>query len=164
MWLLRKLDSLIGTLIAASFGLLGSQLLEFIQQYRQRLGGHLAEAQLALRSTLDNAAFRSLDAGAQQAFVAPQSERVAHLVQASQALAEATGTWDLPVRFFWRIDLPIAAATWKSFQPALPLTAASLVYAVVGMVLGWLAWEVAKAIFAPVRALGRVDAGLARRR
>ena len=155
MWLLRKFDSLAGTIVAASFGLAGSQLLEFIQQYRQRLGGHLVEAQLALRSTLDNTAFQRLDVAARQALAAPQSDRITHLATASRALGDA-GTWDLPLRFFWRIDLPIAAATFKSFQPAIPLTLVSLTYAVVGMVVGWLLWELVKAVTVPSRRFRRV--------
>lgn len=160
MWLLRKLDALAGTLIAATFGLAGSQLLEFIQQYRQRLGGHLAEAQIALRATLDNTVFQGLDVAARQALAAPQSDRIAKLAAANRAMADAAGDWDLPFRFFWRIDPAIAMATLKSFQPALPLTLVSLAYTVAGMVLGWMLWELLKALFAPPGRYRRAQAGL----
>ena len=50
-WLAAKVDSLIGTVFAAVMGLLASQFLAFIHQYRQSLGGHLAKAQLAERQT-----------------------------------------------------------------------------------------------------------------
>ena len=160
MWFLHKLDSLVGTLIAATLGLAGWQLLEFIQQYRQRLGGHLTEAQGALRTTLDNPAFQQLDVAARQALAAPYTERIAILAESNRALAEAAGNWDLPLRFFWRIDLSIATATMKSFQPAVPLTAVSLAYAVAGMMLGWMLWEFVKAVFRPPRRLRRAHAGL----
>jgi hypothetical protein len=164
VWLLRKLDSLVGTLLAATMGLAGSQLLEFIQQYRQRLGGHLMEAQGALRTTLDNPAFQQLDVTARQALAAPHTERIAKLASANRALVEAAGNWDLPLRFFWRIDLSIAIATLKSFQPAIPLTAVSLAYAMVGMVLGWVLWEFLKAVFVPAVRVRRAQAGLSGRR
>lgn len=160
MWLLRKLDSLAGTLVAATFGLAGSQLLEFIQQYRQRLGGHLAEAQIALRATLDNTVYRGLDATTRQALALPQSDRIAKLAAANRAMADAAGDWDLPIRFFWWIDPSIAAATLRTFQPALPLTLVALTYALAGMVLGWTLWHVLKALFAPLARFRRARPGL----
>ncbi|MBT3395783.1 MAG: DUF2937 family protein, partial [Alphaproteobacteria bacterium] len=48
-WFFAKIDSLIGTIFAAAMGLLTSQFLAFVQQYRQLLNGRLAEAQRNVR-------------------------------------------------------------------------------------------------------------------
>ncbi len=112
-WILAKLDSLASALFAASFGLAASQLLEFIQQYRQRLGGHLAEAQLAFRATIENTTYRGLDATARQALAVPQQDRITDLAGASNALSDANA-WVLPWKFFWHIDFSIAGATVPS--------------------------------------------------
>jgi len=49
------------------------------------------------------------------------------------------------------MDPDIALATARDFQPAVPLDAPSLALGLVGMVIGWLAWELVKAPFALFR-------------
>ncbi|MSP20515.1 MAG: DUF2937 family protein [Alphaproteobacteria bacterium] len=149
-WILAKLDSLTSALFAATFGLAASQLLEFIQQYRQRLGGHLAEAQLAFRATIENTTYRGLEATARQALAAPQQDRIVELAGASNALSGANA-WFLPWKFFGHIDFSIAGATFKVFQPALPLDLVSLSYAAAGMVIGWAVWNLLKSLARPPR-------------
>ncbi|MBM3506379.1 MAG: DUF2937 family protein [Alphaproteobacteria bacterium] len=148
-WIARKLDSLVGTLFAAAAGLAAWQLLEFIQQYRQRLGGHLAEAQLAYRQTV-GAEVPGLNAATRQALALPQQERVAEIAQAWNALA-AADPWLQPFTIARHIDFGIAGATFRAYQPALPLDLVSLSYAVAGMVFGWLLWELVKALLRPAR-------------
>lgn len=144
-WLLAKLDSLVGAVFAATFGLAASQLFEFIQQYRQRLGGHLDEAQLALRKTLDNTVFRGLDVPSRQALLEPQSARLSELANALNALS-AAGPWELPWTFVWHIDFSIAGSTLRAYRSALPLDVVSLSYAAAGMAIGWLVWEMTKLV------------------
>jgi hypothetical protein len=148
-WLGRKLDSLIGTLFAASFALAASQLLEFIQQYRQRLGGHLVEAQYAFRQTIDGD-LPGFNAAARQALATPQQERITELAQAANALTSA-GPWELPWKFLWHIDFAVAGGTLKDYQPAMPLDLVSVSYAAAGMVLGWMLWELIKSLVRPSR-------------
>ncbi len=148
-WLGRKLDSLVSTLFAASFALAASQLLEFIQQYRQRLGGHLAEAQIAFRQTIDGD-LPGLNTAARAALATPQQERVTELAQATSTLASA-GPWELPWKFLWHLDFGVAGGTLRDYQPALPLDVVSLSYAAAGMVLGWMVWELIKSLFRPHR-------------
>ena len=130
-WLFGKFDSLIGTVFAAAAGLLASQFLAFIQQYRQRLGGHLAEAQLAERQTRE----------AQGARPSPEllqtmSDRVTELADAVNAVGTAS-PFAVPFQFLLNFNTDIVFGTLHDFQPALPLDAASLVYGVSGIVIGW---------------------------
>lgn len=139
-WLLRQIDSLIGVAIAAIAGLAASQLLAFIQQYQQRLGGHLAEARLNLQRALESGA-----AGRREvAQVA--ADRVAELEAADRAIRDA-GVFSKPIAFLQHLDGSIAGGAFEAFQPALPLDATSLAYGGVGILLAWAVYHGIKAPF-----------------
>ena len=143
-WALRKIDSLIGTAIAAVCGLAAWQILVFIAAYQQRLGGHRDEARRALTELVGGRAGAALgDPTLRDHFMGLAQERLAALDDARQAIAEA-GVLTKPVVFFTRMDPEIALATARDFQPALPLDAPSLAFGVVGIAIGWLAWELVK--------------------
>ena len=57
-----------------------------------------------------------------------------------------------PFVFLREFDMDIAAATLRIFEPALPLSFAGLIYALAGIVAGWLLYELFKA---PVGMLAR---------
>lgn len=146
-WLLRKVDALCGTIIAAVAGLAASQSLAFIQQYVQRLGGHLDEAKLQLRNILEGAAYREVDAATKDRFADATLNRIAELSEAHEAIKGA-GPLMKPVQFLAKLDPDIALATWTNFQPALPLDMPSLIIAAAGMVAAWLIYELVKLPFA----------------
>ena len=145
-WFFRKLDSLIGTVFAAAAGLLASQFLAFIHQYRQRLGGHLAEAQLTERQTRE-----ALGARPSPDLLQTVSDRVTDLADAANAIGTAS-PFALPWAFLVNFDADIVFGALHDFEPALPLDAASLVYGIAGMVLGWALYGVIKT---PLRRLFR---------
>lgn len=91
-----------------------SQLPEFMQQYLQRLGGHLDEARRLQETSPALAA------------------RVAELVQAHDSLTSA-GVLVRPYAFLRHLQPEIALNTLQIFRPALPLTLEGLVYAGFGM-------------------------------
>ena len=143
-WLFAKIDSLAGTVFAAVAGILTSQFLAFIQQYRQRLGGHLAEAQLAARQTRD--AQSNLLDPAQADLLQAMQDRVTALADAAGAIASA-GPLALPRVFLFNFDADIVFGTLHDFRPALPLDATSLLYGVIGIILGWALYGWIKAPF-----------------
>ena len=145
-WLLGKLDSLVSTVVGAAGGVAASQILAFIGQYRQRLGGHLAEAQFNLRETLDGAVYQGLEPAAQRAMAVPLSDRVTELADAVSALG-SSNPWVLPWTFVRQIDFGIAAATLGDFAPALPLDTVSLAYGAAGILFGWLVYDLIKTPF-----------------
>lgn len=150
-WLVRKFDRLIGTVIAALVGLGTSQLLTFIQQYRQRLGGHLAEAERNLRAIATDETFSTLDAASRARLNEAAAARVEDLRVAYEALGQASA-FGRPVAFFQTVDRDIAIGTLMSFQPALPLDASSIVYGLIGIVLGLVVYDLLKS---PVRLVRR---------
>lgn len=124
------------------------QLPEFMQQYLQRLGGHLDEArrqlaqfeavaaqsQLALPQFIDRTAANPDDAVARLGGVMQAAlDRVTELSAAESALRHAS-LWEKPFVFFAHLDRSIASATLDVYKPAVPTTAEGLVYAAAGMI------------------------------
>ena len=146
---LRVFDGLIDRVLCVLGAVLFSQGPEFMQQYLQRLGGHLQEAQRQL-SLFREAATRSgrtleqfiaqthtnPDAGVVQlgAVMNDAVERTASLQAAHDALASSS-LWMRPVVFLEHLDTGIAQATWSAYKPAVPTTLEGLMYAAVGMMV-----------------------------
>ena len=137
------LDRLLCVLGAVAF----AQLPEFIQQYRQRLGGHLDEARrqlaeftaVASHSKLTLPEFIARTAATPDpavarlgAVVRDTLTRVNELTAAETALNQAT-LWGKPFVFCAHLDPAIARATLKIYLPAVPTTLEGLIYAVAGM-------------------------------
>jgi hypothetical protein len=151
-WIRKKLDSLAGTVIAVVAGLTSLQLPAFIHAYMQRLGGHLDEARLGLAGLkVGRTVNIAEEAGLRERLAATAQERVDYLETAQSAISQA-GSFEKPVIFFAHIDNDIALATAQSFTPALPLDFPSLIFAVLGILMGWLIWGTIKT---PVRLLRR---------
>lgn len=153
-WIRRKLDSLAGTVVAVIFGLTSLQLPAFIHAYVQRLGGHLDEARLGLAAI--NAGKIGPAAGEsalREQLAATAQGRIDHL-QATLAAIDQAASYERPFVFFARVDSDIALATAASFTPSLPLDVPSLIFAVVGILVGWIIWGIVKM---PVRLFRRKD-------
>ena len=126
-----------------------SQIPEFIQQYLQRLGGHLDEARRQL-GQFHNAAEQSgitLHRLIEQTSSNPDAAvaklggvmtnavtRVEQLQVAHSAILTAS-IWEKPFVFLRNVDSDIARATWQIFKPAVPTTVEGLVYAGIGMLV-----------------------------
>lgn len=139
-WLLRKIDSLIGTAVAATTGLAASQAQAFSAAYLQRLGGHIDEARLTLEKIRASDYAGPLPVDVQAALVSATERRIDQLAHAYDAIMAADPLWR-PLVLIRDADLTIAKAAFANFQPALPLDSASLISALVGMALGWLAYD-----------------------
>lgn len=142
-WTLRKCDALLGTILAAVVGLCFAQLPAFIQQYLQRLGGHVDEAQLNLAQVATGAGFRALEAPARETLTMTMQARISALETGEQAITGASAS-ARPFVFVRELDPDIALATLRVFEPAVPLSTAGLLYGVAGITAGWLFYELLK--------------------
>jgi hypothetical protein len=139
----RLLDRILCVVGAVVF----SQAPEFMQQYIQRLEGHLDEARLTLGKFREAAAqsgmtLTQLVAGAGQnpdpsmrkvgGVIQGAVERVDELSAADAALRGAS-IWTRPFVFAGHIDWGIARATWAIYRPAVPTTAEGFLYAGLGI-------------------------------
>jgi hypothetical protein len=145
-WLFRTFDRLIGTVIAAFTGLSASQTQAFIAAYLQRLGGHLDEARRSLAQLQSGEMLPGGDPTMQDRIAGGFSRRVDELTTAYKAVSDADA-FRRPFEFARHLDRDIAEATFSAFTPALPLDTASAVYILVGIVLGWLCYELIKLPF-----------------
>ena len=148
----RILDRILCAAGAVAF----SQFPEFLQQYLQRLEGHLDEARLALEPfrgaaaqagmTLDqlvSGASQNPDPGVAKLgdVVRAASLRVGELEAADHALRQA-GALTRPFVFLAHADWGIARATLSIYRPAVPTTGEGLLYAGAGMVVVLVAYHV----------------------
>jgi hypothetical protein len=118
-----------------------------MQQYLQRLEGHLDEARLTLGKFREAAAqsgmtLAQLVAGAGQnpdpsmqkvgGVIQGAVERVDELSAADAALRGAS-IWTRPFVFAGHIDWGIAKATWAIYRPAVPTTGEGFLYSGLGI-------------------------------
>lgn len=147
--LLAAGEGLLDRLLCVVGAVLFSQVPEFIQQYLQRLGGHLDEARRQLEQfqtvaaqsglTLDQLVARNQGGGE------PITARLGQVIQETVARVDALAAADAAIRqasmlsrpfvFLRHLDFSIVHATWTIFKPAVPSTMEGLVYAGSGVLL-----------------------------
>ena len=146
---------MIGRRFALALGLMlalvASQLPEFVQQYRQRLGGALDEVRQTIAAFDAEAKSQSVsrDAGISRLkgnadpLAQARGADVEQAVLSEQRLAaQERGFAEAgPVSQYWvfasELDPGLAAHTYEIFQPALPASASGFVAGAVGLGLGW---------------------------
>ena len=153
---LRIFDGAIDRILCLFGALLLSQGPEFMQQYLQRLGGHLSESQRQLVSYQDAASKAGVplsqfivqtkanaDAGVSQLgnVMGAATERTISLQAAHDALVTAS-PWGRPFAFIRHFDYEIARGTWSIYKPAVPVTFEGLIYALTGMLIFLLLYHV----------------------
>ncbi len=146
---LTVFDGLIDRILCVLGAVLFSQGPEFMQQYLQRLGGHLDEAsrQLATFTSAATEAGLTLDQFVARTatnsdtsvarlgrVMSEAADRVDALYSAHEALLHSA-LWERPFVFLRHLDLEIARATSAVYQPAVPTTAEGLIYALAGMLV-----------------------------
>lgn len=146
--LLAAGDTLVDRVLCVVGAVLFSQAPEFMQQYLQRLGGHLDEArrQLAHFEQVARQAGLTLDRLIAQTSANPEATvaklggvmretatRVDTLAAAQDALQHAS-LFTRPFVFLRHFDGDIAGGTWSIYKPAVPTTVEGLLYALAGMV------------------------------
>ncbi|WP_438479939.1 DUF2937 family protein [Oleiharenicola lentus] len=140
-------EGLFDRLLCVAGAVAFSQIPTFMQQYLQRLGGHLDEARRQL-AQFENVAKQSgltldrliaqTNANSDAAVaklggvMSENVTRVADLQQAHDALLNAS-ILEKPWVFIRNLDSEIASGTWHVFQPAVPTTLEGLIYALLGM-------------------------------
>jgi hypothetical protein len=147
--LLASGEGLLDRLLCVVGAVLFSQLPEFIQQYLQRLGGHLDEARRQLEQfravaaqsdlTLDQLIARNLGSGE------PTVAGIGRVIQETMARVDALAAADAAIRqasmlsrpfvFLRHLDFSIVHATWTIFKPAVPTTVEGLFYSACGVLL-----------------------------
>lgn len=155
--LTRRLALMFGLLLGA----LASQLPEYAQQYRQRLGGAVDEltrivsdfdAQAAANGLKPDAALKRLednpdeiarDRGRAMREAAARRDRLAE----AQGRFAAAGPFARVALLARDFDPGVARGAWAAFEPAVPLTREGLACGAAGLLVGYAAWRMAAAPF-----------------
>jgi len=142
-------EKLIDRILCVAGAVLFSQAPEFMQQYLQRLGGHLAEArrQLAQFEDIARQAGRTVqELAAQYATNADptvvgmgrlmgDTETRVSALSASEAALRNASVWERPFVFLRHLDSETASGTAGVFKPAVPTTIEGILYALLGVVV-----------------------------
>ena len=169
---MRTLTRRFALMFGLLLGVIASQLPEYAQQYRQRLGGALDEinrvvadfdAQASASGLKPEAALKRLDdnpdeiargrAGAMRETMARRDR----LAEAQARFTEA-GPFARVALLARDFDMGVARGAWAAFEPAVPLTREGLLCGAAGLLVGYGAWRVAAAPFGRRR---RVEAARA---
>ncbi|HEY8579608.1 MAG TPA: DUF2937 family protein [Beijerinckiaceae bacterium] len=138
-------------------GVLASQIPEYAQQYRQRLGGAIDEINRMLADFDADAARAAMsrNEGVERlsrnpdVFVAQRGQRVREEEARAQRLERQLAAMREggPVRrvavLARDFDSRIAQRAWESYEPAVPTTVEGALAAVIGFFLGWSALRTA---------------------
>jgi hypothetical protein len=174
--LVRRLALAIGLLCS----LIGTQLPEFAQQYRQRLGGALDELNRMIAQFDGEAAAQSLTRAEGIARLKSDPEtlarerglaidadvdRAGRLTRQQEAL-QSGGSLIRLATFVENFDPTTAAKAIEDFEPAVPITLEAFVIGAIALVLGWsathlCAWPIRRRLRA--RSLGHGERAPIRR-
>ncbi len=168
--LARRLAVAIGLL----FAVLGSQLPEFAQQYRQRLGGALEELRrvisafdaeasaenLTRQQGVEKLAQNADPLARQRASAIEQDAARVERLAAEQNALRAGGPGGRLVAMARNFDPAIAGDTLSAFEPAVPLTTEAIIIAAAAFLAGWWAaqtalWPLRRHVRTDVRSSGR---------
>lgn len=146
-WLTGLFDRVFAVIGALVF----AQAPMFIQQYGQQLSGRVAELKLQVNSIASAAAQghksvpqyiqRFIDSGDQDFMLQGElmqrmTLRFGHLSEALQDLS-STSIWSKPFVFIRDFNWEIAQSTFADFQPGIPFTLEGLMYALIGIGMGY---------------------------
>jgi hypothetical protein len=149
------IGSLLDRLSVVVGAFLGSQVPEFMQQYTQRLAGHVNElhrllSQMRIVASHSN---KTLEQYIQKFLSSPDpdfarqgelmQEMLSRWEELNQALFHLTHSsiWMRPYVFLKELQYDIAKSTLASFQPGINLSVEGLCYAGAGMLMGWVLYQ-----------------------
>ena len=143
---IRMVRRTAGLAALAVVGAAAAQLPAFVQQYLQRLGGHLDEARFMAAEFADGAAYRELAPNVRDAVLDVAERRVETLANAYNAIA---GADDLtrPLVFLTHVDHGIASAAWRVFEPGVPLGWGGLAYGGAAMLIVYIGFAGCRNIY-----------------
>ena len=119
----------------------GSQLGPFMAQYLSRSGERLSQAQSKLLSIQTGLKYQMMSETVRGDLAADASADVAALKAVHDPIA-TSGVVTRPFSLWRNADPAILDQTVQGFVPALPTASDAIVYAIVGLVIAFLAYEV----------------------
>ena len=140
-WFGQKVDAFLAAGVIAVCGVAGSQGQAFAVQYIQRLGGHLDEARSHLADVQSGLRYRVMGDTVRAELETEAKARVAVLDRAYSRVKDAN-VITRPVAMLRFAEPSILAATERDFVPALPASRDGVFYTAVGMIVGFVLYEI----------------------
>ncbi|MBA3722978.1 MAG: DUF2937 family protein [Parachlamydiaceae bacterium] len=151
MPLIRLLNSLLDRLFIIVGAFVGSQVPAFVQQYSQRLSGHVQELEHIIEEIKKIAQFsgKTLDQYIQKFLNSTDPDfvlqgefmhnvvvRWENLVKAYSNL-QGSSMWSRPYVFFRELQYEIGETTFYNFKPSISLSLEGVCYAGLGIIFGY---------------------------
>jgi hypothetical protein len=136
-------DRLLAAVCVAAVAVVASQLEPFATQYLIRSGELLRQAEARLNDVRTGLRFQTVADTVRTELERAALQGLEDARRANSALADASMLMR-PIALATTADVSIRAATWRDFVPTLPLNIAGLFYVVLGIFLGFAAYEIVK--------------------
>lgn len=142
-WFWQKVDVFIAAIFVAVAGIMACQGHEVIEQYIQRLAAETDQARLHLLDTQAGLRYRVMGDAVRAEHEAEAKGRFDQLKRALDTVAHAPQ----PIRPLAMIkahDAETLAKARAEFRPAMPSTIGDVIYGLVGALIGFVIYEIAK--------------------
>jgi hypothetical protein len=149
-WFWQKVDVFVAAVFVALAGIAACQGHEVMVQYLQRLSTNENEARLHLTDTQSGLRYRVMGDEVRAELEADAKTRFDQLHHALDFVARANPLIR-PLALVKTHDSETLTETWRDFKPAVPATAGGAVYAFLGMLVGFVVYEVLKLPIVVVR-------------
>lgn len=146
-WIAHKLDTFLAAVVIAAVAIAACQSQAFIIQYLSRQSSQLAAAKVELANVETGLRYKLMSDTVRKEIETDARTR-AQALQASYDSVAHGNLFARPLILARTGDRNLMEATWRGFVPALPVTLGSMVFTVVGMVIGFLIYEAIKFSFA----------------
>lgn len=146
-WLAHKLDTFLAAVVIAAMAIAACQSQVFIIQYLSRQNAQLAVAKAELAGVETGLRYKLMSDTVRKEIETGARTRAAAL-QASYDSVARSNLFARPLILARSGDQALMQATWRDFVPALPETSGSIAFTIVGLVLGFVIYEVIKFPFA----------------
>ncbi len=150
-WVWRKIDVLAAAVFIAGASVAASQGHAFMTQYQERLSRDLEQARARADEIKTGLRYKLMSDIVRAELEATAQARFDQLNTAHSAIAGA-GMITKPLALARHREPHLVAETKRDFVPRAPRDASGIIYAVLGVALGFLAYEILKA---PVGLLAR---------
>jgi hypothetical protein len=140
-WFWSWIDRLLGAIAVGVFGVAGSQLAPLIGQYVTRAAAHLAAAEAKFADIQTGLKYQVMAETVRADLAAAARAEIA-AAKADHDPVAIAGIVTKPFRLWQHADSALFDETWRNFVPALPTTAEAVTYTVIGVLLGFLVYEV----------------------
>jgi hypothetical protein len=146
-WFAHKLDIFVAAVIVAAMAIAACQSQVFVMQYLARQSGQLAAAKAELTGVETGLRYKLMSETVRQEIETGARTR-AQALQASYDSVARGNLFARPLILARSGDRTLMEATWRDFVPALPATPGSIAFTIIGVVIGFLIYEVIKFPFA----------------